>query len=115
MPEPTATSPLALQTAVQLGVAIRRARLARNFTLKDFAARARVSLNTVRRIEGGDAAVGFSFWLAALETASLLHLLAQPSNPSADTTGAVRRRLEERKRATGMKRRRASLGEDYEF
>jgi HTH-type transcriptional regulator/antitoxin HipB len=108
-------SPLVLQAATQLGEAVRRARLARNFTRADFAARARMSDVTLKRIERGDASVGFSFWLSALEAASLLYLLTKPADPAADTTGAAQRRLEERKRATGTKRRHRSVGGDYDF
>jgi len=106
-PELVAASPSVQQTATQLGDAVRRARLASNVTREDFAARARMSRITLIRIEQGDRSVGFSFWLSALEAASLLHLITAAANPSADTTGVAQRRLEERKRATGMKRRRA--------
>lgn len=114
-PELNAASPLVLQTAAHLGEAVRSARLARNFTRQDFAARARMSLITLNRIEHGDVSVGFSFWLSALEASSLLHLLTKAADPAADTTGVAQRRLDERKRATGRKRQRTSVGEDYEF
>jgi transcriptional regulator with XRE-family HTH domain len=113
-PELVAASPSVRQTAIQLGDAVRRARLARNFTREDFAARARMSRITLIRIERGDTSVGFSFWLSALEAASLLHLVTAAANPTADTTGVAQRRLDERKRATGMKRQRA-LDETYDF
>jgi hypothetical protein len=70
---------------------------------------------TLDRIEHGDASVGFSFWLSALEAASLMHLLTKAQNPAADTTGVAQRRLKERKRATGMKRQHATVDEAYEF
>lgn len=113
-PELVAASPSVQQTAAQLGDAVRRARLARNFTREDFAARARMSRITLIRIEKGDLSVGLSFWLSALEAAALLHLITAAANPTADITGVAQRKLEERKRATGMKRRHA-LDDAYDF
>jgi HTH-type transcriptional regulator/antitoxin HipB len=117
MPAPTSTaaSPLVSKTAAQLGEAVRRARLARNFTGQDFAARARMSVITLKRIERGDVSVGLVFWLSALEAASLLHLITKPADPTADATGVAQRKLRERQRATGMKRQRAAVEEDYDF
>jgi len=114
-PELNAASPLVLQAAKQLGEAIRRARLARNYTMEDFSARARMSVITLNRIEHGDVSVGFSFWLSAMEAGSLMHLLTRVANPSVDTTGEAQRKLEERKRAAGKKRRRAPQEHGYDF
>jgi len=114
-PELNAASPLVLQAAKQLGEAIRRARLARNYTMEDFSARARMSVITLNRIEHGDVSVGFSFWLSAMEAGSLMHLLTRVANPSVDTTGEAQRKLEERKRAAGKKRRRPPQEHGYDF
>src|SRR5258708_29347109 len=108
-------SPLALEAARQLGEAIRHARLARNYTMEDFAARARMSVITLNRIEHGDVSVGFSFWLSAVEAGSLMHLLTRVANPSVDTTGETHRKLEERKRAPGKKTPPAPPEHAYDF
>jgi transcriptional regulator with XRE-family HTH domain len=108
-------SPLALEAARQLGEAIRHARLARNYTMEDFAARARMSVITLNRIEHGDVSVGFSFWLSAMEAGSIMHLLTRAANPSADAAGEAQRKLEGRKRAAGKKRRPAPQEHGYDF
>ncbi len=114
-PQLSAASPIALQVATRLGEAIRRARLARNYTMQDFADRARMSLITLNRIEHGDVSVGFSFWLAGLEAASLMHLLTQAADPALDTAGEAQRKLEERKRASRRKRSRAVSEHDHDY
>lgn len=114
-PELNAASPLVLQAARQLGDAVRHARLARNYTMEDFAARARMSVMTLNRIEHGDVSVGFSFWLSAMEAGSIMHLLTRVANPSDDAAGKAQRKLEERKRAAGKKRRHAPQEHGYDF
>lgn len=114
-PALNAASPLALQAARQLGEAIRHARLARNYTMEDFAARARMSVITLNRIEHGDVSVGFSFWLSAMEAGSIMHLLRRVADPSDDAAGEAQRKLEERKRASGKKRRHVPQEHGYDF
>lgn len=114
-PALNAASPLARQAARQLGEAIRHARLARNYTMEDFAARARMSVITLNRIEHGDVSVGFSFWLSAMEAGSIMHLLRRVADPSDDAAGEAQRKLEERKRASGKKRRHVPQDHGYDF
>lgn len=73
---PTLSSPAA-RTATHLGKLVRRARLARGMAQSDLAARARISAQTVMRIEAGGAAASLGAWLSVLEQLGLLKLLSQ--------------------------------------
>lgn len=108
-------SPNATALAKRMGAAARAARLARNISLADFAARARISVSTLNRIERGDPAVSLSSWLATFETGSLLHLLEKVSAPDADVRGRAQREAETRQRASGQRKRTTADKDDYEF
>jgi transcriptional regulator with XRE-family HTH domain len=113
-PEASFASPISASVAVQLGRAIRLARLGRNLTQADFAERARVSVATLQRIEHGDPAVSFTSWLSAMETGSLLPLLKAAADPSADARGDAQRQMDQRRRASKL-RRNASQADSYAF
>jgi transcriptional regulator with XRE-family HTH domain len=102
-PEAAFASPKSAAVAAELGRAVRMARLGRNLTQADFAERARVSVATLQRIERGDPAVSFTSWLSAMEASSLLPALKAVADPAIDVRGAAQRKLEERKRATGVR------------
>jgi transcriptional regulator with XRE-family HTH domain len=109
----TALSPEALNHANRLGIAIRKARLARGYSQIDFAERARIGLMTLKRIEDGDPHVRLANWLAALDVAAILHLLSNVEDPNADARGVAQRALDERQRAGS--RRTTSKDNDFDF
>lgn len=113
-PEAAFASPKSASVAADLGRAVRLARLGRNLTQSDFAERARVSVATLQRIERGDPAVSFTSWLSAMEASALLPALKEIANPAIDARGVAQRRLEERKRATGV-RTQLSREQAYAF
>lgn len=113
-PEAAFASPASSATASELGRGIRMARLARNMTQADFAERARLSIKTLQRIELGDPAVSFASWLSAMEIAALLPALRRAADPNADARGKAQRELEQRKRATGS-RRKTTEPDAYDF
>lgn len=94
------TAPLLLEKAAALGAAIRLARVARDMTQADCAARAHLSTRSLARIEKGDVSVGFSGWLQALNQVGLIDLLTTPSVPQNDIVGEARRTKERRSRAS---------------
>jgi transcriptional regulator with XRE-family HTH domain len=104
-PEASFTSPQSTAAAVELGSAVRQARLGRNLTQADFAQRARISLATLQRIERGDPAVSFTSWLSAMETGALLGALRKAAAPEADALGSAQRQSEQRRRAAKPKRK----------
>jgi transcriptional regulator with XRE-family HTH domain len=101
-PESQFVTPAGLQTAQQLGQAVRASRLAMNSTQADFSARARLSRATLARIESGDPAVSFSSWLSAMEEASLLQRLNADAGISAATPARAVVRPVMRQRASGL-------------
>ena len=60
------------RVARQLGLQVRQARSARNWTQADLAARARISAPTMHRLEGGNVATSLGVWLGVLERVGLL-------------------------------------------
>jgi DNA-binding XRE family transcriptional regulator len=114
-PEAKFASPLAASVAVQLGAAVRRARLTRNLTQGDFAQRARVSVQTLQRIERGDPAVSFTGWLSAMEVGSLLSSLKAAAEPSADAHGIALRQLGQRQRASKPRSNAPASMDSYAF
>ena len=108
-----ALSPEALNHANRLGIAIKKARLARGYSQIDFAERARIGLMTLKRIEDGDPHVRLANWLAALDVAAILHLLSNVEDPNADARGVAQRALDERQRAGS--RRTTSKDNDFDF
>ena len=72
----------AVKAAVHLGNLVRQARLARSWTQQDLAERARVSLATLKRMEGGAVEVSLGGWLAVLESLGLLPLIATLQDPA---------------------------------
>lgn len=89
-------SPAVLQTAVHFGGLVRQARLARSWTQQGLAERARISLATLKRMEGGAVEVSLGGWLAVFESLGLLPLFGALRDPASaallDTTKARRAR-----------------------
>lgn len=110
-PELDFATPESLKSAMQLGMAIKCARLARNFTRSDFAQRSKISPATLDRIEKGDVAVRMGAWLLALQHTNLLHLLDAAANLQADPIGQHVRQQQLRKRASGKRQKTP----DYDF
>jgi transcriptional regulator with XRE-family HTH domain len=108
------STPETLASASQLGLAIKQARLARNYTRLDFAERSKVSPATLDRIEKGDVSVRMGAWLLALQYASLLHLLDKAATPAADVVGQQLREEQLRKRAS-RKGKKIEQTDDYDF
>lgn len=87
-------TPAAVKAAGHLGDLVRQARLARSWTQQGLAERARISLATLKRMEGGAVEVSLGGWLAAFECLGLLPLLNALSDPASaallDATKAKR-------------------------
>jgi transcriptional regulator with XRE-family HTH domain len=108
------STPETLSSANRLGMAIKQARLARNYTRLDFAERSKISPATLDRIEKGDVSVRMGAWLLALQYTSLLHLLDKASTLAADPVGQQLREMQLRKRASGQ-RKKQNQAVDYDF
>lgn len=95
------------ETAGQhLGALVRKARVARQWTVAELAERARVSVATLKRIESGALSVSLGAWLAVLERVGLLSLLAGLRDPASEA-------LLNQTRA--KRSRRKSAGPDQDF
>lgn len=75
-------TPAAAKAALHLGTLIRQARLARSWTQQGLAERARLSLATLKRMEGGGVEVSLGGWLAAFESLGLLSLFSDLRDPA---------------------------------
>lgn len=75
-------TPATAQTAVHLGDLVRQARLARSWTQQGLAERARISLATLKRIEGGAVEASLGGWLAVFESLGLLSLIGALRDPA---------------------------------
>lgn len=80
--EASFATPAAAATAVHLGTLAKRARIARAWTQRSLAERARVSLATLKRIEGGAVEASLGAWLAVFETLGLLSLFSNLQDPA---------------------------------
>lgn len=93
-------TPAALKAAAHLGALVRQARLARSWTQLGLAERARISLATLKRMEGGGVEVSLGGWLAVFESLGLLPLVAGLQDPTSaallDATKAKRARPRQR-------------------
>lgn len=87
-------TPAATKAAAHLGDLVRQARLARSWTQQGLAERARISLATLKRMEGGAVEVSLGGWLAVFESLGLLPLFSALRDPASaallDTTKAKR-------------------------
>ena len=63
---------------------MRQARLARQWTLANLAERARVSIATLKRIEGGSLSASLGAWLGVVERVGLLSRLTELRDPSSE-------------------------------
>lgn len=75
-------SPVAQATAAHFGELVRQARLARVWTQQALAERARISLATLKRMEGGAVEVSLGGWLSVFECLGLLPLLREVRDPA---------------------------------
>lgn len=75
-------SPAAMKVGAHLGDLVRQARLARSWTQQGLAERARISLATVKRMEGGAVEVSLGGWLAVFESLGLLSLFSALRDPA---------------------------------
>lgn len=98
-------TPAAVKVAAHLGDLVRQARLARSWTLQALAERARISLATLKRMEGGGVEVSLGGWLAVFESLGLLQLIANLRDPASAAL------LD----ATKTKRARAKHRDDLDF
>ena len=93
-------TPAASKAAAHLGDLVRQARLARSWTQQGLAERARISLATLKRMEGGAVEVSLGGWLAVFESLGLLSLLTMLHDPASaallDATKAKRARRGQR-------------------
>lgn len=93
-------SPPATKAAAHLGDLVRQARLARSWTQQGLAERARISLATLKRMEGGAVEVSLGGWLSVFESLGLLSLFSALRDPTSaallDTTKAKRVRRGQR-------------------
>lgn len=82
------------RAAEHLGNLVRQARLARSWTQRDLAERARISLATLKRLEGGAVEVSLGGWLTVFESLGLLSLFGTLQDPASaallDTTKTKR-------------------------
>ena len=94
------TAPAASKAAAHFGDLVRQARLARSWTQRGLAERARISLATLKRMEGGAVEVSLGGWLAVFESLGLLSLLTTLHDPASaallDATKAKRARRGQR-------------------
>ena len=67
-----------------LGALVRQARLARNWTMTELAERTRVSLATLKRIEGGSLSTSLGAWMAVFERVGLMSRLAELRDPASE-------------------------------
>lgn len=82
--ESSFASPPAEATGHHLGALVRQARVARNWTMAELAERARVSLATLKRIEGGSLSTSLGAWLAVLERVGLMSRLTELRDPASE-------------------------------
>lgn len=75
-------TPAASHAAAHMGDLVRQARLARSWTQQGLAERARISLATLKRMEGGAIEVSLGGWLSVFESLGLLHLFSALRDPS---------------------------------
>lgn len=87
-------TPAATRAAAHFAGLVRQARLARSWTQQGLAERARISLATLKRMEGGAVEVSLGGWLAVFESLGLLPLLRALRDPASaallDATKAKR-------------------------
>jgi len=74
-------SPRGFSAAQAFGRKLRAARQARGFTQPDLAARARISLSTLVRMEAGDSGTAVGMWINAFEVLGLLGLFTDSNDP----------------------------------
>lgn len=93
-------TPAAQATAAHIGELVRQARLARAWTQQALAERARISLATLKRMEGGAVEVSLGGWLSVFECLGLLPLLRELRDPASaallDATRTQRARSRKR-------------------
>jgi len=98
-----------------IGRSIRAARIARDITAADLAARARVSRSTITRIERGDPGVAMGSWVMVLEQLGLLHAFRDALDPERDAKGEFVRSTRARQRARLGGKAAKIAASDYDF
>jgi len=98
-----------------IGHAIRAARVARDITAADLAARARVSRSTITRVERGDPGVAMGSWVMVLEQLGLLYAFRDALNPERDAQGEFVRAARARQRARPGGKTVKIAESDYDF
>mgnify|MGYP003560762378 FL=1 len=78
-------TPATSKAAGHLGGLVRQARLARSWTQQGLAERARISLATLKRMEGGAVEVSLGGWLAVFESLGLVPLFSALRDPASAT------------------------------
>lgn len=73
-----------LNTAKHLGTLVKNARKARGWSQQSLAERARISINTMNRLEKGNVSISLGTWLAVFERLGLLVKLDQLQDPVSD-------------------------------
>ena len=94
--ESSFASPAVQSSARHLAMLVRQGRLARRWSRAELAERARVSVETLKRMEAGSVSTSLGIWLSVLERLGLLPRIAAISDPASqallDETRAKRAR-----------------------
>ena len=94
------TPPYAVEAAIKtLGANLRTARLRRNITLADMAAKLGVDRHVVAAAEGGKPTTNIAVYVGMLWAMNLLSHLEPVADPAADEEGLTLSMFNERKRA----------------
>jgi transcriptional regulator with XRE-family HTH domain len=96
----TEAPPFAVEDAVRkLGANIRTARLRRNLTMADVAAKLGVSRRVIAEVENGKVTTAIGTYVGMLWAMDLMNSLDQVADPKADEEGLALAGLDERERA----------------
>lgn len=77
-------TPATQQASKHLGVLVRQARLARQWTIAELAERAGIGTATLKRIEKGAPSVTLGVWLSVFERLGLLALFNTLADPASE-------------------------------
>lgn len=106
----TETPPYAVETAIKtLGANLRTARLRRNLTLADMAAKLGVSRFVIADAEKGKVTTNIAVYVGMLWAMNLLSHLDSVASPTTDEEGLTLAMLDERERA----RNKGGLSNDF--
>ena len=92
--------PYAVEKAIaNFGTNLRKARLRRNLTVAQLAAKLGVGRHVVANAEGGKPTTSIGVYVGALWAMNLLHTLDAVANPKSDEEGLALASLDERERS----------------